>query len=239
MDYEIEKTNPGSTTVKNYETSVARTNTLIRSVYIWMCTALLLTGATASLVAKQESLIHTIASNRILFWVLLIAQFGLVLAISARVTRFKLGTLSFMFMLYSVLTGVTFSFYFYLFTESSIASTFLVTAGTFGVTSLYGYLTKSDLTKWGNIFITALFGLIIASVVNFFMYNETLYWIVTYAGVLIFVGLIAYDTQKIKALAALEENEHTQKLAIVGALSLYLDFINLFIMLLRILGQRK
>lgn len=142
-------------------------------------------------------------------------------------------------MLYSVLTGMTFSIYFLAFTAASIASTFFITAGTFAVMSVYGYFTKSDLTKWGNLFLMALIGVIIASIVNIFLKSETVYWIATYAGVLIFIGLIAYDTQKIKALVYTEDNEHTQKLAICGALSLYLDFINLFIMLLRIFGQRK
>ena len=142
-------------------------------------------------------------------------------------------------MLYSVLTGMTFSVFFLVFTAESIASTFFITAGTFAVMSIYGYVTKSDLTKIGNLCLMALIGILIASVVNIFLKSETMYWIVTYAGVLIFTGLIAYDTQKIKALATLENNEHTQKLAICGALSLYLDFINLFIMLLRIFGQRK
>lgn len=233
----------------NYETQVSKgqyrtgskvtTSTLIRSVYMWMCTALLLTGATASLVAGSEALLQIVFSNSIFFWILLIAQFGLVWAISAKVNNFSLPVLSGLFMLYSVLTGMTFSVFFLVFTAESIASTFFITAGTFAVMSIYGYLTKSDLTKIGNLCLMALIGILIASVVNIFLKSETMYWIVTYAGVLIFTGLIAYDTQKIKALATLENNEHTQKLAICGALSLYLDFINLFIMLLRIFGQRK
>lgn len=223
-----------------YQTSTkVAANTLVRSVYIWMCTALLLTGATASLVAGSPRLLEIVFSNSIFFWGLLIAQFGLVWAISAKVTSFSLPTLSGLFMLYSVLTGITFSIYFLAFTAESIASTFFITAGTFAVMSLYGFLTKTDLTKLGNLCLMALFGLIIASVVNIFLKSETMYWIVSYVGVLIFIGLIAYDTQKIKALAYTQENEHTQKLAICGALALYLDFINLFIMLLRIFGQRK
>lgn len=226
-------------TMRQYAEATTATNTLVRSVYIWMCTALLLTGATATLVAGSETLISAVISNRILFWGLIIAQFALVWAISARVTHFSLPALSGLFMLYSVLTGVTFSVYFMIFTAESIASTFFITAGTFAVMSIIGFVTKTDLTKLGNICLMALIGIIIASVVNFFLHNETIYWIVTYAGVLVFTGLIVYDTQKIKALAALSDNEHTQKLAICGALSLYLDFINLFIMLLRIFGQRK
>lgn len=227
-------------TSKQYQTSTAvAANTLIRSVYIWMCTALLLTGATATLVAGSPKIMEIVYSSNMFFWGLLIAQFGLVWAISAKVASFSLPTLSGLFMLYSVLTGVTFSVFFLAFTSESIASTSFITAGTFAVMSLYGYFTKSDLTKLGNLLLMALIGIIIASVVNIFLKSETMYWIVTYVGVVIFVGLIAYDTQKIKALAQAEENEMTQKLAICGALSLYLDFINLFIMLLRIFGQRK
>lgn len=224
---------------KQYTTAAVATNTLIRSVYIWMCTALLLTGATASLVAGSPRLLEIIFSNSFFFWGLLIAQLGLVWAISAKVNSFSLPTLSGLFMLYSVLTGVTFSVYFLVFTKESIASTFFITAGTFATMSVYGFLTKSDLTKLGNLCLMALIGIIIASVVNIFLKSEMMYWIVTYIGVLVFIGLIAYDTQKIKALANAQDNEHTQKLAICGALSLYLDFINLFIMLLRIFGQRK
>lgn len=224
---------------KQYETTAVATNTLIRSVYIWMCTALLLTGATATLVAGSPRIMEIVFSSNIFFWGLLIAQFGLVWAISAKVNTFSLPTLSGLFMLYSVLTGVTFSVFFLAFIAESIASTFFITAGTFAAMSLYGYFTKSDLTKLGNLMLMALIGIIIASVVNIFLKSEMMYWIVTYVGVLVFIGLIAYDTQKIKALAYANDNEHTQKLAICGALSLYLDFINLFIMLLRIFGQRK
>lgn len=228
---------------EKYQTTTGTTRatsaTLVRSVYMWMCTALLLTGATASFVANTPALIDAIISSRILFWGLLIAQFGLVWAISSSVTRYSLSTLSVLFMVYSILTGVTFSIYFLVFTAESIASTFFVTAGTFAVMSLYGYLTKADLTKLGNLAFMALIGILLASVVNFFLHSEALYWGITYIGVLVFVGLIAYDTQKIKALATLENNEHTQKLAICGALSLYLDFINLFLMLLRIMGRRR
>ena len=214
---------------KGYQGAVAVENTLVRSVYIWMCTALLLTGGTASLVAGSPRLLEVIFGNSFLFWAILIAQFGLVWAISAKVTSFSL----------SMLSGLTFSVYFLAFTAESIASTFFITAGTFAVMSIYGFVTKRDLTKMGNLALMALIGMIIASVVNIFLHSTMLNWIVTYIGVLVFVGLIAWDTQKIKALASAQDNEFTQKLAICGALSLYLDFINLFIMLLRIFGQRK
>lgn len=233
MSYDLD------TTTNRYQTTAVATNTLIRSVYTWMCTALLLTGATATFIANTPSIAEAVVTNKILFWGLIIAQFGVVMAISAQVNKFSLKTLSTLFMLYSVLTGITFSIYFYIYTAESIASTFFITAGTFGAMSLYGYFTKSDLTKLGNLCIMALVGIIIASVVNIFLKSETMYWVVTYIGVLVFIGLVAYDTQKIKALAQMDSNEQTQKLAICGALTLYLDFINLFLMLLRILGKRK
>jgi len=221
------------------EKTQVRVNTLIRSVYFWMCTALLMTGATATLVAGNPQLVEMIVMNRILFFGLIIAQFGLVWAIVGKVSSFSLPTLTGLFMLYSVLTGMTLSVIFLRYTSASIASTFFITAGTFAVMSVYGYFTKTDLTKLGNMLGMALIGIIIASIVNIFMQSEMMYWIISYVGVLVFTGLIAYDTQKIKALAYAEDNEHTQKLALCGALSLYLDFINLFIMLLRILGDRK
>ena len=221
------------------ERTEVRVNTLVRSVYFWMCTALLMTGATATLVAGSSVLLETILTNRILFFGIIIAQFGLVWAIVGKVNSFSLPVLSGLFMLYSVLTGVTLSILFVRYTSASIASTFFITAGTFAVMSVYGYFTKTDLTKMGNMLGMALIGIVIASVVNIFMQSSAMYWIISYVGVAVFTGLIAYDTQKIKALAYEEDNEHTQKLALCGALSLYLDFINLFIMLLRILGDRK
>ncbi len=224
---------------KEYQGTVAIENTLVRSVYIWMCTALLLTGGTATLVAGSSQLLEMFFGNSFLFWGILIAQFGLVWLISARVSSFSLPVLSGLFMLYSVLTGITFSVYFLAFTAESIATAFFITAGTFAVMSIYGFVTKRDLTQMGNLAFMALIGIIIASVVNIFLHSTILNWIVTYVGVLVFVGLVAWDTQKIKALIYAEDNEFTQKLAICGALSLYLDFINLFIMLLRIFGQRK
>ena len=145
------------------------------------------------------------------------------------------------FILYSGLNGITFSFIFLAYTASSITSAFMVTAGTFGAMSLYGYATKKDLTSWGSFLFMGLIGLVIASLVNMFLHNPALTWITTYAGVLIFVGLTAYDTQKIKMMNVLgnEGTDEDQKEAIIGALTLYLDFINLFLMILRIMGDRR
>lgn len=215
-------------------------NTLIKNVYTWMSAALLLTGVTALAISNSHSVSSLIFSNMFFFYGILIAEVALVWYLSARINSLSFATATGLFMLYSFLNGVTLSFIFLMYTQASIASTFFVTAGTFGVMSLYGYFTKRDLTSLGNLCMMALIGLIIATVVNLFMKSESLYWIITYAGVLIFVGLTAYDTKKIKNLLQGKEiTEETQKLAILGALSLYLDFINLFIYLLRILGKRK
>ena len=216
--------------------------TLFKNVYTWMAMALLVTGLTAFFVANSETLIQAIYGNRIFFYVILFSPVALVWYLSARINTLSLSTATIMFIIYSVLNGLTFSFVFMVYTASSIASTFFVTAGTFAAMALIGTFTKRDLSSLGGILLMALIGLIIASVVNMFLKSEMMYWIVTYAGVLIFVGLTAYDAQKIKRLIneyGSEVNESTQKIALLGALSLYLDFINLFLFLLRILGSRK
>jgi hypothetical protein len=153
----------------------------------------------------------------------------------------SLFTCTLIFLIYSILNGITLAPLFLVYTASSIASTFFICSGTFAAMSLFGYFTKQDLTKWGNILIMALVGLIIATLVNLFVHNTWIYWITTYAGVFIFIGLVAYDTQKLKDMSALalEETEEGRKMTIMGALTLYLDFINLFIYLLRIFGKRN
>lgn len=224
-----------ATTVSN--TGVAQ---LVKNVYMWMTLALGVTGVVALAVAGSEQLMLSLFSNSAIFWVLLIAEIGLVFYISARIMKISFATATTLFMLYSVINGVVLSALFALYTKASVASAFFVTAGTFGAMSLYGYFTKRDLSSIGNILFMALIGLIIATVVNIFFASDTLYWVITYAGVLIFVGLTIYDTQKIKRmLYGMEINETSQKLALLGALTLYLDFINLFLYLLRILGDRR
>lgn len=236
--------------LKNIETysqsEVSGRNTayavLFRNVYLWMTLALAITAVTSIVVASSPSLISTIATNSFLFYGLLIAELALVWILSANINKFTLSTATLMFVVYSVLNGVTLSLIFLIFTSSSIAMTFFITAGTFGAMALYGTLTKKDLSSWGNILFMALIGLIIATFANIFFKNEILYWIVSYAGVIIFVGLTAYDAQKIKNMLTEygnEVNETTQKIALMGALSLYLDFINLFLYLLRIFGSRR
>ena len=210
-------------------------------VYTWMSGGLAITGLIAMWIASNESLVYNIVSNRLLFFGLIIGEIFLVGYLISVINKISAQTAGALFTGYAALNGVTLSVVFIAYTSASIASTFFVTAGTFAIMSMYGYYTKKDLTSWGNLLFMALIGVIIASVVNFFMQSEMLYWLVTYAGVLVFVGLTAYDTQKIKAMSTASEigSEQESKGAIIGALMLYLDFINLFLLLLRILGDRK
>lgn len=215
----------------------------INKVYMWMFVALLVTGFVALRAASSQTITDMLYNNTssMPFFVLLIAEVGLVVWISARINTMSSALATGLFMLYSALNGLTLAVVFMIYTKSSIASTFFVTAATFGAMSAYGYFTKKDLTSWGNLLFMALIGFIIASVVNIFLRSEFFYWIVTYAGILIFVGLTAYDTQKIKqmSLGLDAETEAGKKGAIMGALALYLDFINLFLLLLRVLGDRR
>lgn len=206
-----------------------------------MTLALVVTGLTAYIVAGTPELVMTILSNKLLFYGLLIGEILLVGYIAGAMQKISSATATGLFLLYSIMNGLTLSVIFLIYTAESLAGTFFICAGTFGVMSLYGYYTKKDLTQIGNIAFMALIGIIIASIANFFMKSEMLYWIITYLGVFIFIGLIAYDTQKIRRLyeAGFEEEESEKKGAILGALTLYLDFINLFLFLLRIFGRRK
>lgn len=214
---------------------------LMRKVYVWMSLALVITGFTAYYVASNESLLMTIVTNQILFWGLVIAELVLVIALSAAINKLSLTVATFMFVAYSVINGVTLSFIFIVYAMSSIASAFLITAGTFAAMALFGYFTKTDLTSMGKILMMALVGIIIATIVNIFLKSSGLEMILNYLGVLVFVGLTAYDSQKIKQmlLQAPDAGEGAQKIALLGALSLYLDFINLFLYILRLFGKRE
>ena len=233
--------NFGTTTREQELSMSAAFPVLMRKVYVWMTLALVITGVTAYGVATSPGLMMAIATNKLLFWGLIIAEFGLVVAISAAINKLSLTTATLLFVLYSVINGATLSFIFAICTMSSIASVFFITAGTFAVMAVIGYTTKKDLTSMGKILFMALIGIIIATIVNIFLKSTGLQMIVSYLGVLIFVGLTAYDSQKIKQmlLMAPDAGEGAQKIALLGALSLYLDFVNLFIYLLRIFGRRE
>ena len=213
---------------------------LMSKVYLWMTLALVVTGMTAYYVASSPAILYAIVSNQIAFWGLFIGELVLVFVLSSRIMRLSFVTASLMFVIYSIMNGVFFSFILLAYTEQSIATTFLITAGTFGAMSLFGFVTKRDLSAMGRILFMLLIGLIIATVVNIFMKAEGLALILNYAGVVIFVGLTAYDTQSIKQM--LQEHgdkEGAEKIALLGSLSLYLDFINLFIYLLRFFGESR
>jgi FtsH-binding integral membrane protein len=210
-------------------------------VYNWMTGGLAVTGVLAFYVSNSEMMMNIVHGNPIVPIVLIVAQLGLVVYLSGWIQKMSASQATGIFMLYAGLTGLTFSFIFIAYTTASITSAFMVTAGTFAAMSFYGYTTKRDLTSMGSFLFMGLIGIIIASLVNMFLQSEAMHWIITYAGVLIFVGLTAYDTQKIKAMNILgnEGTDEDTKEAIIGALTLYLDFINLFLMLLRIMGDRR
>lgn len=214
---------------------------LMRKVYVWMALTLVITGITAFGIANNPGLAYTIVTNRLLFWGLVIAEFGLVVAISGAINRLSITTATLLFILYSVINGATLSVIFLAYTLTSIANVFFITAGTFGVMAFLGYTTKKDLTSLGRMMFIGLIGIIIATIVNLFLGSSMLNMIVSYVGVVIFVGLTAYDSQKIKHMLyeADSMDEGAQKLALLGSLTLYLDFINLFLMLLRIFGGNK
>lgn len=213
---------------------------LMRKVYTWMALALVITGLTAYVVATSPSLLSIIYGNSFMMWILFGGELALVIALNAAINKLSLPVATGMFVLYSVLNGAVFSSIFFVYTMSNIAKVFFITAGTFAAMSLYGYTTKSDLTSMGKIVTMGLIGLVIATVVNIFVKSSGLDILLSYLGVLVFVGLTAYDTQKIKEmfLQAPDAGAATQKYALLGALSLYLDFINLFLYLLRIFGRR-
>jgi len=213
----------------------------VAKVYWWMCVALATTGGVCWYVVGRPDLMSTILSSQALFFGLIIAQLGLVIVLSAAMRKLSATAATGIFFLYAALTGLTLSVVVAAFTPQSLATTFLVTAGTFGAMGIYGYTTKTDLTSIGNLAFMGLIGIIIASVVNMFFSSSLLYTATSYVGVLVFVGLTAYDTQKIKRMATAfaAESDEERKGAIMGALALYLDFINLFLMLLRIFGRRR
>lgn len=216
---------------------------VMRNVYGWMSCGLLMTALTAMVVAGQPDIIYAIATSKLLMWGLFGAEIGLVLWLTARINTMSSLTAGLMFAAYAILNGVTMSFIFLAYTMESIASTFFITAGTFAAMSAVGYFTKKDLSGVGRVLTMLLIGLIIATLVNFFVASSGFALVLNYIGVFVFVGLSAYDTQKIKNLvheaSMYGDEEQTTKLALMGSLTLYLDFINLFLYLLRFMGNRK
>ena len=214
-------------------------NSVMKSVYLKMTFAILITAfislGTAYL---APGFAETLATNSWVYWGLAIAEIGIVIYLSARLNSMSSTTATLLFYVFAILNGLTLSLIYYMYTEQSIATTFFVTAGAFGAMSVYGYVTKTDLSKFGSILVMALFGLIICILVNLFLNSSTLEWIISGVGVLIFTGLTAWDTQKIKRMVELNPTADDGRLATIGALSLYLDFVNLFLYLLRFLGNR-
>jgi FtsH-binding integral membrane protein len=223
------------------ERAVAIQSSFVARVYNWMGLGLATTAVVALMTASSPALLHIIFGSQLVFFGLIVAELGLVMALSAAINRLQATTAILMFFGYSALNGLTLSAIFLAYTSASIANTFFVTAGTFGLMSLYGYTTRRDLTSWGSFLFMGLIGIILASLVNLFMRSEMIYWLVTYAGVIVFVGLSAYDSQQIKqmALQGFGDEETERKSAVIGALRLYLDFVNLFLMLLNIFGRRR
>lgn len=216
---------------------------LMRNVYTWMALGLLMTALTSLYVVRDENLLYTIATRPPLMWGLFIAELAMVLILSARIMKMSFPVAGLMFAAYAILNGVTMAFIFAVYTAESIATTFFITAGTFAGMSLLGYTIKRDLSSVGRMLYMLLIGLIIATIVNIFMKSSGLAMILNYLGVIVFVGLTAYDTQKIKNMLMMFSeagvNDQTNKMALLGSLTLYLDFINLFLYLLRFMGNRR
>jgi len=217
-------------------------HSFMSQVYVWMCFGLAVTGGLAWYSANSVGLLRLLLGGGMMpFWIIVIVQLGIVFFLSARVTKLNPTVASGLFVLYAALNGLILAPIFLIYTSESIASTFFVTAGTFGAMSLYGYTTKRDLSGLRSFLLMGLIGVIIATIANIWLRNQTVMWVVTYIAVFVFVLLTAYDTQKIKQMAyELDQNEDLRSnVAVLGALSLYLDFINLFIHLLRIFGKNK
>jgi FtsH-binding integral membrane protein len=231
--------NPG---LSNVVIDQAVERAFFAKVYGWMTLALAITGVVAAATASNPAYLALFFGSGVGFLVLIVVQFGVVIALSALINKLSATLATALFIIYAAITGVTFSTLFLAFTSESIAAVFFITAGTFAAFSAIGYVTKRDLTSLGSLGIMALIGVILASLVNLFLRSEPLYWIISFVAIAVFVGLIAYDTQRIKRMAAGMggvDGEVQSKAAIHGALALYLDFINLFIRLLMIFGKRR
>lgn len=220
--------------------STIQQQSFVARVYAWMCAALVVSAVVALIVASNSAIASAVLENSFLFLGILIGELLLVGYLSLAIKKMSASTASIVFFGYAALNGVTFSLIFLAYTASSIALTFFATASLFGAMSIYGFTTKKDLTSLGSLFFMGLLGLILATVINLFLNNSVIYWITTYAGILIFTGLTAYDAQKIKQMnKAGTSSEDSKKQAIIASLALYLDFINLFLLLIRITGRQR
>lgn len=217
----------------------SRVSMVMKRVYFKMFLALLVTAFVSLGVALTPSIASAILTSSTMYWVLALVEIGLVIWISAGINKMSNSTATLLFFLFAIVNGFTLSVIFYAYAAAAIAKAFFITAGTFGAMSVYGYLTKTDLTKFGTYCMYALFGIIIASIVNIFTKSNELDWIISIVGVGLFLGLTAWDTQRTKALAMSAPDEMIGKVATLSALSLYLDFINLFLFLLRIFGNSR
>ena len=216
-----------------------RVTTFLRAVYGWMCAGLAITAVSASVIASSPGFVQAVATNRLLFWGLMIAQLGIVVVLSARVQQLAASTAALLFIAYSALTGVTFAFVLLAYTGESVATTFLITAGMFGAMALYGTTTSRSLAGFGQFLFMGLIGVVLASLVGIFWHSDALQFAISFVGVIVFTGRAAYDAQRMKAMALALPGGQTGSYAIVGALALYLDFINLFLFLLRFTGSRR
>ena len=216
-----------------------RVTAFLSKVYGWMFLGLLITAGTALIVASSPALIETLILNRILFWILLFGQIGLVWYMAARVEKMAPATAAGMFLLYSAVVGITTSVIFLVYTSASIVSSFVITAGMFGAMAVFGTFTRRSLAGWGQFLFMGLIGVLIAMVVNIFWLNDALSFVISVVGVIVFTGLTAYDAQRLKAMAVALPDGRVGSYAVVGALSLYLDFINLFFFILRLFGGRR
>jgi hypothetical protein len=216
-----------------------RVTAFLSKVYGWMFLGLLITAGTALIVASSPLLIETLILNRILFWILLFGQIGLVWYMAARVEKMSPATAAGMFLLYSAVVGITTSVIFLVYTSASIVSSFVITAGMFGAMAVFGTFTRRSLAGWGQFLFMGLIGVLIAMVVNIFWLNDALSFVISVVGVIVFTGLTAYDAQRLKAMAVALPDGRVGSYAVVGALSLYLDFINLFFFILRLFGGRR
>lgn len=219
--------------------SVSRVSAVLRRVYLLMTGGLLVTAVTALACASSQGFINLFMSNGWMMWALILVEFALVLGISGALNKLTSTAAALLFIAFAIVNGMTFWTLLYAFTSSSIAKTFFIAAGTFGAMAVYGLCTNRDLTRWGNLLIMALFGLIIATLVNLFFKSQGFDTIISFVGVLIFVGLTAWDNQQIKRMAMMAPEDTVWKLAVLGALNLYLDFINMFLYLLRFFGDSR